>query len=69
VSRVSPLGRLLWCRPATWLQALAYSMVMLVLTIGIGVIAGRPDGWLLTAGALSLGTLLAGLLHVASRPD
>jgi hypothetical protein len=42
---------------------------MFLVAIAIGLVAGRPDGWLLTAGATSVGLLLAGLLRVASQPD
>jgi hypothetical protein len=65
---MTPL-RLLLMRPASWLQVLAYAAVMFVLASGIGLAAGRPHTWLLTAVALSLGTLLAGALHLASRED
>jgi hypothetical protein len=57
-------------RPVSWLEAVAYGIAVFVLVVGIGLVAGRPmTGWLVTAGALSVGTLLAGVLHVAARPE
>ena len=61
--------RWLWFRPTTYRMVFVYTVAMLAVALAIGLVAGRPNGWLFTAGGVSTGTLLAGLLHVASRPE